>query len=44
MGVGNQKKSIVKPVSENVFCGIRLGGMGIAIGSLVGKELADLAS
>ena len=42
MGVGNQKKAIVKQVSNNVFCGIRLGGMGIAIGSLVGKELADL--
>lgn len=42
MGVGNQKKSIVKPISNNVFCGVRLGGMGVAIGSLVGKELADL--
>jgi glycine/D-amino acid oxidase-like deaminating enzyme len=43
MGVGNQKKAIVKPVSNHVFCGVRLGGMGIAIGSLVGKELAELA-
>lgn len=42
MGIGNQKKPIVKQVSDNVFCGVRLGGMGIAIGSLVGKELADL--
>ncbi|MFD2563389.1 NAD(P)/FAD-dependent oxidoreductase [Aquimarina rubra] len=42
MGVGNQKKSIVKQVSDNVFCGVRLGGMGVAIGSLVGLELADL--
>ena len=42
MGVGNQKKAIVKQVSQNVFCGVRLGGMGIAIGSLVGKELAEL--
>ncbi|HZJ19979.1 MAG TPA: FAD-dependent oxidoreductase [Pricia sp.] len=42
MGVGDQKRPIVKQVSENVFCGVRLGGMGIAIGSLVGKELADL--
>ena len=42
MGVGNQKKSIVKQISNNVFCGVRLGGMGVAIGSLVGKELADL--
>ncbi|WP_378186179.1 NAD(P)/FAD-dependent oxidoreductase [Aquimarina sp. W85] len=42
MGVGDQKKPIVKQLSENVFCGVRLGGMGIAIGSSVGKELADL--
>ncbi|WP_179318672.1 NAD(P)/FAD-dependent oxidoreductase [Winogradskyella helgolandensis] len=42
MGVGKQKKAIVKQVSNNVFCGVRLGGMGIAIGSTVGKQLADL--
>ena len=42
MGVGNQKKAIVKPISNHVFCGVRLGGMGVAIGSLIGKELADL--
>jgi hypothetical protein len=42
MGVGQQKKPIVKPVGNHVFCGVRLGGMGVAIGSLVGKELADL--
>ncbi len=42
MGVGNQKKAIVKQVSENTFCGVRLGGMGVAIGSIVGTELADL--
>ena len=42
MGVGNQKKPIVKQLSENCYCGIRLGGMGVALGSLVGKELADL--
>ncbi|MCF4100584.1 FAD-binding oxidoreductase [Gillisia sp. M10.2A] len=42
MGVGAQKKPILKQLSENVYCGVRLGGMGVAIGSLVGKELADL--
>lgn len=42
MGVGNVKKPIVKPLSNNVFCGVRLGGMGVAIGSLIGKELAEL--
>jgi len=42
MGVGGQKKAIVQQITNNVFCGIRLGGMGVAIGSLIGKELADL--
>lgn len=42
MGVGNQKKAIVKQVSKHVFCGVRMGGMGVAIGSLVGEELANL--
>ena len=42
MGMGNQKKPIVKQLANNVYCGLRLGGMGIAIGSSVGKELANL--
>jgi len=42
MGVGNQKKPIVKQLSNNVFCGIRLGGMGVAIGSTIGIQLAKL--
>ncbi len=42
MGVGNQKGPVLKQHSENVYFGVRLGGMGVAIGSLIGKELADL--
>ena len=42
MGVGEQKKPIIKQIAENVFCGVRLGGMGIAIGSFVGSTLAEL--
>jgi glycine/D-amino acid oxidase-like deaminating enzyme len=42
MGVGNSKTPVVSQLSENVFCGVRLGGMGVAIGSLIGTELADL--
>lgn len=42
MGIGNSKNPVVSQLSENVFCGVRLGGMGVAIGSLVGTELADL--
>lgn len=42
MGVGNNKTTIVKNISENIVCAVRLGGMGVAIGSLIGEEAADL--
>jgi glycine/D-amino acid oxidase-like deaminating enzyme len=37
MGVGSEKKPIIQSVSNNVVCAVRMGGMGVAIGSLVGK-------
>jgi gamma-glutamylputrescine oxidase len=42
MGVGKQKNSIVKSISKQVYCAVRMGGMGVAIGSLVGEEAATL--
>jgi glycine/D-amino acid oxidase-like deaminating enzyme len=42
MGVGKTKQPIVKKISPLVTVGIRMGGMGVALGSLIGKELADL--
>ena len=42
MGVGETKKPIIKKVDTNVYCGVRLGGMGVALGTLVGKELSEL--
>lgn len=42
MGVGKTKQPIVKAISRHIYCGVRLGGMGVAIGSLVGSELAEL--
>lgn len=42
LGIGKEKSAIVKRWSPRVCSGIRLGGMGVAIGSLVGKELAEL--
>ena len=41
MGVGSEKKTIVKPLSQNVYCGVRMGGMGVALGSLIGKEISE---
>lgn len=42
MGVGKTKEPIVKKMSTNVSVGIRLGGMGVALGSLIGKEIVEL--
>lgn len=44
MGVGPQKKPLLERLSTNVTCGVRLGGMGVALGSQLGHELAALAS
>ncbi len=41
LGVGKQKKPILKVVDNRVYCAVRLGGMGIAIGSQIGKNLAQ---
>jgi glycine/D-amino acid oxidase-like deaminating enzyme len=42
MGVGDSKTPIIRKYSDNVAFGVRMGGMGVAIGSLVGKELSKL--
>jgi len=42
MGLGSKKKSIVKKVSSSIWCAVRMGGMGVAIGSLTGEEAAEL--
>ncbi|OYQ38342.1 FAD-dependent oxidoreductase [Flavobacterium cyanobacteriorum] len=42
MGMGSHKMPVVQQLSEHVYCGVRLGGMGVAIGSIVGAELAGL--
>lgn len=42
MGLGPDRMPIVKPVSQRIFCAVRMGGMGVAIGSLVGEEAATM--
>ena len=37
---GPKKSAIIKEVEENVFLGVRLGGMGVAIGSEVAHQLS----
>ena len=42
LGIGTIKKPIIERLSPNVVVAVRMGGMGVAIGSLVGEEAADL--
>jgi glycine/D-amino acid oxidase-like deaminating enzyme len=42
MGVGNEKAPIIEKMNNRVAIGVRMGGMGIAIGADVGKKLANL--
>ena len=42
LGVGASKLPIKKRYSENTYLAVRLGGMGVALGSLLGKEIADM--
>jgi glycine/D-amino acid oxidase-like deaminating enzyme len=42
MGLGATKQPIVQLHGTHIFLAVRLGGMGVAIGSLVGEEVAEL--
>lgn len=42
MGFGDDISPIVKQVEPNIFCAVRCNGMGVAMGSLVGEEIAEL--
>lgn len=40
MGMGSSKEVILKQVSPSVYCAVRFGGMGVALGSYIGREAA----
>lgn len=42
MGLGPVKTAIVKKVQDHVYCAVRMGGMGVAIGSMIGREAAEM--
>jgi len=42
MAFGENKRPIMEKHSERVFLGLRLGGMGVAIGSKMGLDLAQM--
>lgn len=42
MAFGSDKFPLIVPHGKHIFLGVRMGGMGIAMGSEVGERLADL--
>lgn len=44
LGVGTQKTPILQRISDRQCVAIRLGGMGVAIGTLLGAQAAELAT
>lgn len=44
MGFGPELKPIVQEVRPKLYCAVRCSGMGIAMGSLLGEQVADLVS
>lgn len=44
MAFGNELKPIIQELEPNVYCAVRCNGMGVAMGSKVGEELAKLAT
>lgn len=42
MGLGPRKNTILQKVQPRVYCAVRMGGMGVAIGSLVGEDAAEM--
>lgn len=42
LGVGEQKKPIVEMIEPNLGVAVRLGGMGVAIGTQVGESAAEM--
>jgi len=43
MGFGEEISPIIKEVQPGIFCAVRCNGMGVAMGSLVGEEVAMLS-
>lgn len=43
MAFGPTKQPIMQSYTENIILGVRMGGMGVAIGSLIGDKIASMA-
>src|SRR5688500_2152759 len=42
MGMGSEKMPIVKEVKPNIFCAVRMSGMGVALTPVIGESIAEM--
>ena len=42
MAMGSEKMPIIKEVQPNIFCAVRMSGMGVALAPIVGNSVATL--
>lgn len=42
MGMGSEKMPIIRAVNDQVFCAVRMSGMGVALAPVMGEKIAEL--
>ena len=42
MAMGSEKMPIIKEVQSDIFCAVRMSGMGVALAPVVGKRVAEM--
>jgi gamma-glutamylputrescine oxidase len=42
MGMGSEKMPILRPINDQVFCAVRMSGMGVALAPVMGEKVAAL--
>jgi glycine/D-amino acid oxidase-like deaminating enzyme len=42
MGFGTEKTPIIKEIEKNIFCAVRMSGMGVALAPIVAEEVAAM--
>jgi gamma-glutamylputrescine oxidase len=42
MGFGKEKKPIIQKLEENIYCAIRMSGMGVALAPMVAEDVAEM--
>jgi Glycine/D-amino acid oxidases (deaminating) len=41
MGMGNEKMPVIKEITPQLFCAVRMSGMGVALAPVIGEQIAE---